>query len=183
MTRYLPSRTYLHLGVIASAAALVSLWIAIRWAPASVAVVLLITTAAVNFYLARRPEIEITPETITVGDREFLWSEIARFERTGWISPLVVWMVLKDGRRFLVIYPGALSGSRKLSDELTRRLNRSRENVPIKSRDAAPVPAGVKAAAKLKKRPPMLNAADEAEVERLFQRLKTVGHLESSDEK
>lgn len=175
MTRYLPSRNYLYLGLIALALAGLCVWMAFRWPVAAVPVGLFVATAALNFFLYRRPTIEITPITITIGDCEYLWSEISRIERTGWISPLVVWLIFKDGNKLLVIYPGAMLGARKLSEEMMRRLTRSRENAV----EPVPVSAGNTVI-----KGPLLNADDEAEVERLFRRLKTVGHLESgSDEK
>jgi len=176
LTRYLPSRNYLHLGILAVVLGALSLWIAISWLPAGVAAVLFLATAAVNFFLFTRDAIELGPDSLILGDREYLWSEVARIEKTGWISPLVVWIHLKDGRRELLIYPGALDGSRRLSEELSRCLTRSRESAALRAVSTA---AG---AAKCR-RAPLLNAADEAEVERLFQRLKTVGHLESSEDK
>lgn len=174
MTRYLPSRNYLYLALIALALTGLSSWMAFHWPAAAVPAGLFFATALLNFFLSSRPVIEITPITITVGDCEYLWSEISRIERTGWVSPLVVWLIFKDGNRLLVIYPGALAGSRRLGEEMMRHLSRSRENA------AEPVTVG---STNSGKRAPLLNADDEADVERMFQRLKTVGHLESPDEK
>lgn len=177
MTRYVPSRNYLVLGIIALSLAGLSAWIATRWLPAALPVLLFLATAALNFYLALRPVIELGAQTIIVGDREYLWSEIETIQRTGWVSPLIVWLVLKDGGRVLVVYPGALEGSRRLSEDLNRRLTRAREIAASRSM----VPAGV-AAKKKQPRQPFLNAADEADVVRLFNRLKSVGHLGQDDQ-
>ncbi len=176
MTRYLPSRNYLHLGLLAIVLGFISVWVALTWLPAGVAAVLFFATAAINFFLFTRDAIEMGPDTLVLGDREYLWSEVARIEKTGWVSPLVVWIHLKDGRRELLIYPGALDGSRRLSDDLQRRLSRQRESAQLRA-------VGAAAGGSKRRRTPFLNAADEAEVERLFQRLKSVGHLESSEEK
>jgi hypothetical protein len=176
MTRYVPSRNYLVLGIIALSLAGLSTWIATRWLPAALPVLLFIATAALNFYLALRPTIEIGAQTIVVGDREYLWSEIEAIQRTGWVSPLIVWLVLKDGGRVLLVYPGALEGSRRLSEDMNRRLNRVRELAASRTM----VAAGVQSKKRVN-RQPFLNAADEADVLRLFNRLKTVGHLGQDD--
>ena len=177
MTRYVPSRSYLALAAISIALGVLSSWIALRWLPAAVPAGLFFATAVLNLFLALRPSIEIGNRTIVIGDKEFLWCEISRIERTGWVSPLVIRLVLKDGGRLTVIYPGALDGSRKLADELSRRLARSREMMPspvLAASSVVRIPKDID-------RYPVLNADDEAEVERLFARLKNVGHLESEE--
>lgn len=177
MTRYIPSRSYAILAAIALALGGLSTWIAFRWLPAAVPAGLFLATSGLNFYLALRPAIELGARTIIVGDKEFLWSEIGRIERTGWVSPLVVRLIFKEGGQLLLIYPGALEGSRRLADDLMRRLSRSRENAhqpAMAQRALAHVPNDGE-------RRPLLTAEDEADVERLFQRLKSVGHLESDE--
>jgi|SoiMethySBSTD1v2_1073268.scaffolds.fasta_scaffold357378_2 hypothetical protein len=174
MTRYVPSRSYAVLAVIALALGALSTWIAFRWLPSAVPAGLFLATSGLNFYLALRPTIELGARTIIVGDKEFLWSEIGRIERTGWVSPLVVRLIFKDGGRLVLIYPGALEGSRRLADELMRRLSRSRETAAQPARALAHV-------SRDSDRRPLLTAEDEADVERLFQRLKSVGHLESDE--
>lgn len=170
MTSYLPSRNYLYLGSVAIALSALCGYMAVYWPVSAVPSGLFFTTAALNFFLYFRPVIEIRPVSITIGKFEYLWSEVLRIERTGWISPLIFRLVLKDGRRLLVIYPGALTASRKLAEEMGKRLYSSRTDFPEVdpvSNDDGDQPS-----------PPFLNAEDAAEVERLFQRLKSVGHLE-----
>ena len=115
MTRYLPSRSYLHLGwaglvLGAGCAAMV-----MRWPLAAIPTGLFLASAALNFFLATRPAIVLTSDTLSIGDATLRWLDIARIDRTGWVSPLVVWLALTDGSRKLMIYPGALKGSRRLS--------------------------------------------------------------------
>lgn len=164
MSRYLPSRSYLYLGCIGLVLGAASAALASRWALAAIPTGLFLASAALNFFLALRPAVVVTAETLSFGGTVLRWTDIIRIDRTGWVSPLVVWLVLRDGSRKLLIYPGALRGSRRLSADLERRLAAS---------------AGSDAAAQ--ERLPLLNAEDEAEVERLFQRLKSVGHLEQED--
>jgi hypothetical protein len=177
MTRYEPSRNYLALGAVALVLGTLAGWMATRWVSAAVPAGVFFALAGLNFFLAFRPAIEVRNHSLTVGDKQILWAEVVEIRRTGWVSPLVIWMMLRDGSRELVIYPGALDSSRLLMEDMAHRLARQSDlGYPVL---AAPVAAGEPI------RGPLLNADDAAEVERLFQRLKTVGHLEphSTDEK
>lgn len=165
--------------MVASALTVVCAAMATQWTLAAVPAGLFLASAALNLFLATRPVIELRADGIVVGEQPFLWNEIDRIERTGWVSPLVIWLLLDDGTRHLLIYPGALRASRKLSSELDRRLAAAQvsedhvESDRSSEGSALPVPA-------VEPRP-LLTAEDQAEVERLFQRLKTVGHLEQED--
>jgi hypothetical protein len=160
--------------MVALALATLSGFVIPRWALAAIPTGLFIASAALNFFLATRPVIVLTTEDVSIGSKSFRWLDIVRIDRTGWVSPLVVWLALADGSRQLMIYPGALSGSRRLSADLDRRLYASREpdrgQAVTADVDSAPPD-----------RLPLLTAEDEADVERLFQRLKSVGHLEQED--
>ncbi len=179
MVRYVPSRNYAILGVASFCLAVGSVGIAATRFPfAYLAAGLFLATAALNLYLALRPVIEISPDSIAIGDYEYLWSEISRVERTGWVSPLVLWLIFKDDTRKLVIYPGALDGSRRLAADIHQKLTKARERmsrtVTVGASGASPIAAG-------KKRAPLLNPADEADIERMFQKLKTAGRLDTDD--
>ncbi len=175
MTRYLPSRSYLYLGLAASGLSAFSAFLAAQWAPAAVPAGLFFATAVLNFFLWCRPIIELTSRTVTIGDKEFLWSEIEGIERTGWISPLVVKLLFRDGSRALLIYPGAMEGSKRLSDDLARRLAKSREYSPARALAGSGAPSMIDL--------PLFPPDEEAEIERLYQRLKSVGHLEPGDDR
>lgn len=190
MRRYKPSRHYITAGVVATLFALFSAWWTLRWEPSAVAAILFALTGAFLFHLALRPTIEIRPEAVRIGDRSILWTSIRRLDRTGWISPLAVYLTLDDGARVLVVYPGKLADSSRLLHDLSRHARLALIDgvphhevwgEPVALR-AAPVPEPEREAVKY----PLLTPDDEAEVERLFQRLKTVGHLDprnSQDEK
>jgi hypothetical protein len=135
--------------------------------------------------MAYRPAIEIHPHHLSIGPRTIHWLDIRRVDRTGWVSPLIVRLTLFDDSRVLLIYPGNLDSCQALLRHL-RRASRDAliDGVPYRqywgemlssSPDAKVVP-----------RYRLLRSEDEAEVERLYQRLKTVGNLDqktSSDEK
>ena len=185
MMRYLPARHYLSFGGVAFALAAFCGWIGLGWTPGFIPCFLFICSGAVLVYMAYRPAIEIHPHHRSIGPRTIHWLDIRRVDRTGWVSPLIVRLTLFDDSRVLLIYPGNLDSCQALLRHL-RRASRDAliDGVPYRqywgemlssSPDAKVVP-----------RYRLLRSEDEAEVERLYQRLKTVGNLDqktSSDEK
>lgn len=188
MMRYLPARHYLSFGVVALALAAFSGWLGLGWAPGFIPCVLFILSGAVLIYMAYRPPIEIHPHHLAIGARTIHWLDIRRVDRTGWVSPLIVRLTLFDDSHLLLVYPGNLDSCQALLRHL-RRASRDAliDGVPYRqywgemlssspdSKSQAVVP-----------RYRLLRSEDEAEVERLYQRLKTVGNLDqktSSDEK
>jgi len=182
MTRYSPSRSYIVASVAAAVLGVSCTWFAVRWQPAILAVGLFIATAAVLLYLALRPVIEIEEESLVIGRRRISWNDIERVDRTGWISPLIAHLTLSGGQRLLLVYPGDLDSA----NSLLRHLRRFAKNALI---DGIPhnqfwgeevIGTGEE---EKSQSPPsgMLSKEDEEEVERLYQRLKTVGHLDSAN--
>lgn len=187
MMRFTPSRSYWTAGLVAFVLAIVSVWFALRWMPATVAVVLFAASGCLLLILARRPAIEIHPHHLRVGNRSVPWSDIRRVDRTGWVSPLVVYLTLADQSRMTVIFPGDLDSANALLQHLRRAAHNAfidgvayrdfwREGPERQAGRAG----GGKAVAPAKY--PLLLEEDEAEVERLYRRLKAVGHLDSKEE-
>jgi hypothetical protein len=187
MTRYLPARHYIWFGIAAAALGVFSSWLGWDWVPAFVPAALFFLTAAALLGMAFRPPIEIHEGYLSVGKRIIPWMDIRRLDRTGWISPLIVRITLFDDTRLTLVYPGDLDACNGLLRHL-RRLSRDAmiDGIPYRQywgELLAP-------ASEQKEAPPpryrVLRAEDEAEVERLYQRLKTVGNLDqknSTDEK
>ena len=156
------------------------------WAPAFIPALLFFLSAVLLFVMATRPPVEVHEGYLSIGKRVVPWMDIRRLDRTGWISPLVVNITLFDDSRLTLVYPGDLDSCNSLLRHL-RRLSRDAliDGVPYRQywgemlapgADKKPVP------------PPryrVLRPEDEAEVERLYQRLKTVGNLDqkNTDEK
>ncbi|MEZ5353563.1 MAG: hypothetical protein R2762_13075 [Bryobacteraceae bacterium] len=193
MMRYTPSRTYITVGVVTLLLGLLSAGFAYRyWVPALVPAFIFLGTAGLALFLATRPVVEIHPRHLRVGDRSIAWPDIRSVDRTGWVSPLVVFLTLADGSRSTVIYPGNLDGSNNLLRHLRRNAREALiDGVPHTEFWGEPAASHWEAASDSGERPeppgpryPVLRAEDEAEVERLYQRLKTVGHLDpkTSDE-
>jgi hypothetical protein len=113
--------------------------------------------------------------------------DIRRLDRTGWISPLIVRITLFDDSRLVLVYPGDLDSCNSLLRHL-RRLSRDAliDGIPYRQYWGELLSSSGD-----RKQPPapryrILRPEDEAEVERLYQRLKTVGNLDqknSTDEK
>jgi hypothetical protein len=187
MTRYVPARHYLSFGITALALAAFSGWLGFQWAFAFIPAVLFVISSALLLIMAFRPAIEIHEDQLAMGKRRILWMDIRRLDRTGWISPLIVRMTLFDDSRLLLIYPGDLDCCNSLLRNL-RRLSRDAliDGVPYRQYWGEALNPGPDRRQLPSPRYRLLRPEDEAEVEKLYQRLKTVGHLDqknSTDEK
>src|SRR5579863_1295890 len=186
MMRYLPARYYLWSGIAFFALAVFSGWIGLGWAPGWIPGVLSLASGSVLIFLAVQPRLELHAHHLALGKRTIHWLDIRRVDRTGWDCPLIARLTLFDDSRVLVIYPG----SRDSCQALLRHLRRASRDALI---DGVPYrqywgemlsSPGAKGAGGPRYR--LLRTEDEAEVERLYHRLKTVGNLDqktSPDEK
>ncbi len=199
LARFTSSRVYVSLTAFAVGGALFSAWNALRWAPSWIAAALFALSAIVLATVTIRPVIEIYETHLAIGRRVIPWREVRRVDQTGWNTPLVVILTLQDRQRIHLLYSGDLDSSASLLRHLRRfsrealldgvsyrefwgeltAVTRSSES----AKNASPEAADKETSMPL--RYPVLRSEDEEEVERLFQRLKSVGHLESknSDEK
>lgn len=201
LARFTSSRVYVSLTLFAVGGALFSAWNALRWAPSWIAAALFASSALALAAVTIRPVLEIYETHLAVGRRIIPWRDIRRVDQTGWNTPLVVILTLRDHQRIHLLYSGDLDSSTSLLRHL-RRFSRealldgvayrefwgevaSLAETPEPTDDLTPESFDVDKGASLPARYPVLRAEDEEEVERLFQRLKSVGHLESktSDEK
>lgn len=159
-------------------------WGSISWSPAWIAAVFFALPAVILLGVAFRPVIEIHETHLRIGRRDIPWSRVARLDQTGWNVPLAVYLTLKDEGRLLVVYPGDFDSSASLLRYMRRYAREALlDGIPYRQFWGEP------AASERKQVPlpryPLLRPEDEEEVERMFQRLKTVGHLErrNPDEK
>lgn len=174
----------------ALAGAALAAWTAVRFNPASVlspswvAAGLFVLTAAGLLVMLLRPAIEIHETHLAIGRRIIPWSEVRRVDQTAWTAPLAVYLTLADKSRELLIYPGDPDASAGLLRHL-RRFSREAliDGVPYRQF------WGETATSEPKQLPPtrypLLRPEDEDEVERMFQRLKSVGRIDqrNSDDK
>ncbi len=185
MTRYLPARHYLWFGIAAVVFAVCSGYFGATFPPAYVPAGLFIVTAAFLFGMAMRPSIEVHEGYLAVGKRVIPWMDIRRLDRTGWISPLIVRITLFDDSRLVLVYPGDLDSCNSLLRHL-RRLSRDAliDGIPYRQYWGEVLAPGNERKQAPSPRYRILRPEDEAEVERLYQRLKTVGNLDkNADEK
>ena len=179
MTCYSPSRHYLSAGLIAVGLAAFSGWVALQWAPAWIAAVLFLASAALLLGLALQPAIEIYEHHLAVGKKVIPWKEIHRLDRTSWISPLIVQLTLTGDRRMVIVYPGDIDAGKSLLRHLRRCAKDALiDGIPYRQFWGEAISSGSERRQLPSPKYQLLRADDEAEIERMFQRLKTVGHLD-----
>ena len=155
--------------------------------PAWLAATVFGVAAAVLLALAAWPAIEIHEKHLKAGRRQIGWNEIRRVDQTAWKIPLAVQLTLrneeKDEKRRLLIHAGDSNSCTDLLRYLRRYAREALlDGIPYREFWGEP------AASQRKQLPPphyqLLLPEEEEEVERMFQRLKAVGHLDQrSDEK
>jgi hypothetical protein len=164
---------------------LLSAVIALKWPPAWIAAGLFALTGAAVLMLALRPAIEIYETHLAVGHTAIPWTEVRRIDQTGWNAPLAVYLTLADESRMLILHPGDVDSSTSLLRHL-RRYSREAllDGIPYKQFWGEALPPAQQPPPK--QLPPpryqLLRPEDEDEVERMFQRLKAVGHIDRSSD-
>lgn len=181
MICYSPSRHYLSAGLIAMVLGGFSGWVAWQWAPAWIAAALFFLSGILLLILAGQPAVRVSEEHLIIGKRVIAWDEIVRLDKTSWISPLIVHLSLTGDRRVVLVYPGDVDSGASL----LRHLRRCARGATIDGkayRDFWKEMMGGERRRLQSPRYRLLRPEDEQEVERMFQMLKTVGHLEKSPE-
>jgi hypothetical protein len=192
VARYRPSRRYILFALLAICGTAFCAWTGLRWPATWTAAVLFGATAAALLALLWQPTIEIHESHLQLGRRVIFWREIRRLDQTGWIAPLAVTLTLSNDRRVLLLYAGDLNASTSLLRHL-RRYSRSAllDGIPYRQAwgelDKTSEP-GNESGADFK-RPatapyrPVLRPEEEEEIEKMFQRLKSVGRLDQRDQR
>jgi hypothetical protein len=192
MTRYTPAQHYTWFGVSAVVLAAAFGWVAFNYhlplvyLPCALAAL----TGGVLFAMVFRPAIETHEGYLAIGKRIIPWMDIRRLDRTPYIagnSPLIVRITLFDDSHLVLVYSGDLDSCNSLLRHL-RRYSRDAliEGVPYRQYWGEVLASGGERKPVPPPRYRILRPEDEAEVERLYQRLKTVGNLDqknSTDEK
>ncbi len=179
VTRYLPSRHYLSAGLVALGLAVFSTWCGFRWSPAFIPAALFLVSGALILLVAFQPAIEIHETHLKIGSRQIPWNQVRRLDRTGWISPLVLHLTLADGHRILLIYPGDLDSANGLLRQLRWHAREALiDGIPHRQFWGESLNSALERCHMPSPRYQLLCPEDEAEVERLFRQLKTVGHFD-----
>jgi hypothetical protein len=180
MGRFTPSRTYITACAVALGMAAFSAWCAWTWWVAAIPAFLLLASASLVFWLAVRPAVEVDERGLKIRDRSVPWSTVRRVDQTNWISPMVLDLTLADRSRLRIIYPGDSGKSAELL-ELIQKYSRYAllNGIPHAQIYGEPIdqqPPVERASSTPRYR--LLNEDDEAEVERLYQKLRTAGRLD-----
>jgi hypothetical protein len=168
------------MGAVALALGAMSAWVAYQWLPALVPASLFLATALLLFWLNFRPVIEVTDRELTIGKRSLPWSSITKIETTGWLTPLVLRLSTEDGRRLLLVYPGDLESSGRLKEIIAACAPHALLDGQPQRKRQATIAVKDSRSEKLEKFP-LLTVEDEAEVERMYQRLRKVSNLDSQN--
>jgi hypothetical protein len=186
LARYTPSRLYLSLTLFAFCGALLSAWVGMRWTPCWIAALMFALSAVALALVTLRPVIEIHETHLVIGRMAIPWADVQSIDQTGWTAPLAVYLTLRGSHRFMLLYPGDPDSSSSLLRHL-RRFSREAllDGIPYREFWGEPAAASGRnqnnTPTDAPARYPLLRAEDEEEVERMFQRLKSVGHLESKN--
>jgi hypothetical protein len=179
--RFLPSRFYASVGWAALTGSLVCVLCAFRAPYAFIPAVLCILTATGLFWLASRPVISVGETQFTIGERAIAWREVREINRSRFLSPLVLQLKLTNSRAKVLVYPGEPSRIELLLAQLRKRSHLATfDGVPfreywhwtnLEEQQAEAPPATPPAQ--------LFSTEDEAEIERLFQTLRSGGRLDS----
>jgi len=181
MIRFVPTRLYFSSAAVALGLTAFSAWCATSWLPAVVPAILFLASAALILTLAFQPILEVHESHLVIGKRLIPWRDIRRVDQTGWAAPLVIYITLSSREKIRVVYPGDMATSNKLLSLIQQYSAMALINgVPYRQIFGDPVPAAGEGDQRQSGSPRyrLLNEEDEAEVERLYQKLKTAGHLD-----
>jgi hypothetical protein len=188
---YQPSRLYSWTGWAALAGSLLCVLCGLRAPLAFVPSLLCAATAAVLFWLAARPWIRVGETQFNIGDRAIAWREVreintsrfntARFNSSRFVSPLILNLKLTNSRHKVLVFPGDPDRIIRLTHQLRRNSYLSTfDGVAYRDYWTWANLAGPRGETPAHEQPVrMLNPEDEDEIERMYQKLKAVGHLDS----
>lgn len=177
---FLPSRLYARVGWAALAGSLVCVLCGFRAPLAFIPGVLCAITSAGLFWLAAQPAIEVTEEQFQIGDRVIAWREVREVNRSRFLSPLVIKLKLTNSRRKILVFPGEPDRIERLMF-LLRRHSQLATFDGVAYRDYwtwLSLSGGQGDTSTLDQPVRMLSPDDEDEIERLYQKLKSVGRLD-----
>jgi hypothetical protein len=188
VSRYDSPRDYLWTGVVALAFTAFSAWVGLAWHWAWIAAGLLLLGAVVALTLGLLPDIEVYESHLRVEGRfrgrarRIPWPEVARVDKL-FGFPLTVRLTFMNRETVVLMYAGDEPGRASLLRNLRRYPREALiEGAPWRTFWGEPQRSASNRRTEPRKSPPprypVLLPGDEAEVERMFQQLKTVGRLD-----
>lgn len=178
---FVPSRLYSRVGWAALAGVAVSVLCGFRAPLAFIPGFLCGATALALFWLAARPPIRIGESQCNIGNRAIAWREVREINSSRFLSPLILKLKLTNSRRTLLVYPGEPERIEQLLFQLRKRSQFACfDGVTHRDYWTWLTLHGSKDDTAIAEQPVrMLSTDDEDEIERLYQKLKAVGHLDS----
>jgi hypothetical protein len=178
---YLPSRLYPRIGWAALAGSLICALCGLRAPLAFIPGGLCLITGLVLFWLYKRPPIRLADTQFNIGERAIAWREVRQINTPRFLSPLILNIKLTNSRHKYLIYAGELERIERLM-WLLRKNSFMATFDGVSHRDFWAWAAV--AQARGGNQPPeqpvkMLSADEEDEIERMYQKLKSVGRLDS----
>ena len=177
---YHSSRLYARAGWIATAGLAVCLLCGLRAPLAFIPGGFCALTAVVLFWIGARPVIRLGENQFNIGERAIAWREVREINSSRFMSPLVLRLKLTNGRRKWLIYPGE-------PERVAHLVAQLRKNSYLATFDGVAYRdfwtwaslAALPGDAPVSEQPVRMIAQDEEdEIERMYQKLKTVGHLD-----
>jgi hypothetical protein len=182
MTRYAPSRSYTVASLLSLVFSVASVWTATLWLPTILLAAFFLVISAASALLALQPAVELRRDSIRCGSFRASWRQVRRVEYKMRAFLLVIHLTMANGRQRRILHPGSrVSGGRLMRDlrTLSTSFLERQEKLPRESDEFPEVNAGPSLREAMQ-RVRILSPDDEADVKMLFQRLKAVGHLDSS---
>jgi hypothetical protein len=133
------------------------------------------------FWLAGRPPIRIGETQFNIGERAIAWREVREINRSRFLSPLILTVKLTNARQKILVFPGE-------PDRIERLMFQLRKHSEMATFDGVAykdywtwlsLSGGRGDTSTLDQPVRMLSAEEEDEIERMYQKLKTVGRLDS----
>lgn len=178
-----PSRLYARTGLAALAFCAICALCGLRAPLAFIPGALCGVTAAGLFWLASRPPVQTGDTQFNIGERAIAWCEVREINSSRFVSPLVLRLKLTNSRRRWLVFPGEPEQIAKLMYQLKKGSYLAKfDGVAYRdywtciSLEASP--EGPIAEQPVR----MLSADEEDEIESMYQKLKSVGHLDSRSE-
>lgn len=176
-----PSRLYGRVGWAALAGSAICVLCGFRAPLAFIPGFLCAITAVALFWLAARPLVRIGETQFNIGERAIAWREVREINSCRVVSPLILRIKLTNSRRKVLVYPGE-------PERIARLMFQLRKNSHLATFDGVAYRdywtwtslAGLGGENPTLDQPVrMLSQDDEEEIERMYQKLKTVGRIDS----
>ncbi len=176
-----PSRLYARVGWAALAGSAICVLCGFRAPLAFIPGFLCAITSAILFWVAARPPVRIGETQFNIGERAIAWREVREINSSRFVSPLILRIKLTNSRRKTLIYPGD-------PERIARLMFQLRKNSHLATFDGVAYRdywtwtslAGMgRDTPNLDQPVRMLSPDEEDEIERMYQKLKTVGRLDS----